>query len=48
MGGVSLVDIGDATLIRMNIDSDAEFESEILIEDGSVAANQYTSADFIL
>ena len=47
-GGVSLVDQGTDTLVRLNTDNDAAFESVILIADGAVLASSYTAADFIL
>lgn len=48
LGGVSLVDSGTDTLVRLNIDNDAAFESVILIADGAVTASSYTAADFVL
>ncbi|MGL4311259.1 MAG: calcium-binding protein [Paracoccaceae bacterium] len=48
IGGLSLVASGANTLVRGNIDNDAEFEITILIEDGAVLASAYTAADFIL
>ena len=47
-GGVSLVDQGSDTLVRLNTDNDPAFESVILIADGAVLASSYTAADFIL
>ena len=48
LGGVSIVDSGTDTLVRMNIDNDATFEIVILIADGAVLASAYTVADFNL
>ena len=48
LGGLSIVDQGADTLVRLNTDNDAAFESVILISDGSIAAASYTAADFML
>jgi hypothetical protein len=34
--------------VRGNVDPDAAFEFEIVIEDGGVLASAYTAADFFL
>lgn len=47
-GGLSVVDVGGNTMIRGNIDGDAEFEFAIVIEDGAVPASAYTANDFML
>jgi hypothetical protein len=36
------------TLIRANVDKDAHFELQLLVDDGGVQAGQYTRADFLL
>ena len=46
--GLSVVDSGTDTLVRLNTDNDAAFESVILIVDGAVLASAYTAADFVL
>lgn len=46
--GLSLIDSGTDTLVRVNTDADATFELYILIQDGAVTASTYTAADFIL
>lgn len=46
--GVSLIDSGTDTLVRLNTDDDAAFEMVFLIADGAVTASAYTAADFIL
>ena len=48
LGGLSVVDSGTDTLVRMNIDGDPAFEIVILIADGAVTAATYTAADFVL
>ena len=48
IGRVSLVNSGGNTLVRCNIDGDAAFEFELLIEDGGVLASAYRAGDFIL
>ncbi len=48
LGGLSLIDSGTDTLVRLNTDADAAFESVILIADGAVSASSYTAADFNL
>lgn len=48
LGGLSLVDSGTDTLVRLNVDNDAVFEIVILIADGAVLAADYTVADFNL
>ena len=48
VGKVSAVNSGTDTLIRCNIDKDAAFEFELLIEDGAVLASTYKAADFFL
>jgi len=47
-GGVSVIDVGGDTIVRANVDNDADFELEIVIKDGAVAASQYTYHDFYL
>jgi Ca2+-binding RTX toxin-like protein len=47
-GGLWAVDAGGNTLIRGNLDGDAEAELEILIVDGAVTASAYTADDFVL
>jgi Ca2+-binding RTX toxin-like protein len=48
LGGLSVIDSGSDTLVRLNTDNDAAFEVIILIADGGVLASAYTAADFIL
>jgi len=48
LAGLSLIDSGTDTLLRLNTDNDAAFEVIILIADGAVLAANYTAADFIL
>lgn len=48
LGGLSVVDSGTDTLVRLNTDNDAAFEVVILIADGGVLASAYTAADFNL
>jgi Ca2+-binding RTX toxin-like protein len=48
LGRVSLVNAGSNTLVRCNVDGDAAFELELLIEDGGVLASAYRAADFVL
>lgn len=48
LGGLSVVDSGTDTLVRLNTDNDAAFEVIILIADGGVLASAYTAADFLL
>lgn len=48
IGGVSAIDQGSDTLIRLNTDSDSDFEMFILISDGDVLASAYTASDFVL
>ncbi len=48
IGRISLTASGNGTLVRANIDDDAAFEFELLIEDGVVQPGAYTVGDFIL
>ena len=48
LAGISLIDQGTDTLVRINTDNDATFEMTFLINDGAVLASDYTAADFIL
>ena len=48
VGRVSLVTSGTDTLVHANVDNDAAFEFELLIEDGGVQPAAYRAADFIL
>ncbi len=48
LGRVSCVNSGANTLVRCNLDADAVFELQLLIEDGGVTASAYRAADFIL
>jgi Ca2+-binding RTX toxin-like protein len=48
VGKLSVVDSGANTLIRCNIDNDAAFEFELLIEDGEILASVYRAGDFVL
>ncbi|SFQ25856.1 DUF4082 domain-containing protein, partial [Tranquillimonas alkanivorans] len=49
IGGLSLVDVGDSTLVRGNTDGDARFEFEVMIQDGAeVSASDYSHLDFLL
>ena len=48
VGRVSLVNAGANTLVRCNVDADAAFELEMLIEDGAVLAGAYKALDFVL
>ncbi len=45
---LSLAEEGTNTIVRGNIDYDAEYEFQLVIEDGAVRASAYTAADFIL
>jgi Ca2+-binding RTX toxin-like protein len=47
-GRVSLVNSGTDTIVRCNIDADAAFELQIVVEDGSVVASAYRAVDFML
>lgn len=47
-GHLSLVDSGGFTLVRGNLDDDASFEFQVLIDDGNVRASAYTADDFLL
>jgi Ca2+-binding RTX toxin-like protein len=48
-GGLSLIDDGNDTLVRGNINGDAAFEFILRITDGAgITANMYTAADFVL
>lgn len=46
-GHVSVVDRGDKSLVRVNLDDDAGFEIRILIADGVTKAGTYTADDFV-
>lgn len=48
LAGLSLIDSGTDTLVRLNTDNDAAFEMVITIQDGAVLAADYTAADFVL
>jgi serralysin len=48
IGRVSVVNVGTDSLVRCNVDKDAAFELELLIEDGGVLAGAYKALDFIL
>lgn len=48
VGQVSLTASGNGTLVRANIDNDATFEFQLLIEDGAVQPGAYAAGDFIL
>ena len=48
VGRVSAVSAGANTLVRCNVDNDAAFEFELLIEDGAVLASAYKGIDFVL
>jgi Ca2+-binding RTX toxin-like protein len=49
LGGLSLSDgRGGVTVVRGNLDGDAEFEFVFVIDDGAVRASAYAAADFIL
>jgi Ca2+-binding RTX toxin-like protein len=48
LAGLSLIDSGTDTLVRLNTDNDAAFEVVITIQDGAVLAAAYTVDDFIL
>lgn len=48
IGRVSVVNSGADSLVRCNVDRDADFEFELLIEDGGVLAGAYKALDFIL
>ena len=48
LAGLSLIDSGTDTLVRLNTDNDAAFEVVITIQDGAVLAADYTFDDFIL
>jgi Ca2+-binding RTX toxin-like protein len=47
-GRVSLVDSGGNTIVRCNVDGDAAFEMELVIEDGAILASAYRAGDFML
>lgn len=46
-GHLWMVDSGDVTLVRGNVDGDSAVEFEVAIEDGAVKASAYTHADFL-
>ena len=46
-GHLWLVNSGDLTLLRGNMDGDGAVEFEVAIEDGAVKAPAYTHADFL-
>ena len=48
VGRVSLVNAGSNTLLRCNVDGDAAFELELLIEDSGILASAYKALDFVL
>lgn len=48
IGHLSVVSSGANSIVHGNIDGDAAFEVEIVIEDGGVLASAYRAADFIL
>ncbi len=48
VGRVSLVNAGSNTLLRCNVDGDAVFELELLIEDDGILASAYKALDFVL
>ena len=48
LAGLSLIDSGTDTLVRLNTDNDAAFEVTIIIQDGAVLAADYTASDFLL
>lgn len=48
IGRVSAINVGSDTVVRCNIDKDASFEFELVIEDGGVLAGSYKAIDFIL
>jgi serralysin len=48
IGKVSVSNSGFDSLIRCNVDSDAAFEFELVIQDGGVLASAYKALDFIL
>jgi serralysin len=48
IGRVSVVASGADSLVRCNVDKDAAFEFELLIQDGGVLASTYKALDFIL
>ena len=48
LGRVSVVDSGAEFLIRCNVDKDAAFEFELIIEDAGVLASAYRAGDLIL
>ncbi len=47
-GHLWLVEVGNVTLVRGNVDGDAAVEFEIAIHDGAVRASAYAAADFLL
>ena len=48
LGGLSVIDSGTDTLVRLNTDNDAAFEAVIKIVDGGVLASDYVAGDFVL
>ena len=48
VGTLSLAEEGTNTIVRGNTDYDAEFEFQLVIEDGGVRASAYTASDFFL
>jgi Ca2+-binding RTX toxin-like protein len=48
VGRLSCVNLGTSTLVRGNVDGDADFEFQCLIEDGAVLASAYRVGDFLL
>ena len=47
-GTLSWVEANTCTIVRGNLDGDADFEFVIIIEDGTARMSQYTAADFVL
>ncbi len=48
VGHLALVEAGGSTIVRANLDDDAYFEFELLIQDGAVAAGAYRVQDFVM
>ncbi len=47
-GHLWLVEVGDVTHVRGNVDSDTGVEFDVAIHDGAVRASAYVAADFLL
>jgi Ca2+-binding RTX toxin-like protein len=48
IGHLSLINFGNDTIVRGNVDNDAAFEFQAVIHDGNVLASAYNAGDFFL